>query len=210
MSEMNFPSNSQKSKAAAQPAKKQVKKVIQGEAIQRKKPLGRRIVETFTGDDMNSVGQYILFEVLLPAAKTMISDAASQGVERLLFGDSRPTRTPTSSGYKPGYTSYNSISSRVGRRDEPPRSLSRQARSTHDFGEFLLRDRVEAETVLDGMMAILEQYDVVTVSDFYSLVGISGEFTDEKWGWTDLRDARIHRAGSQGFALQLPPTAPID
>src|SRR5664279_3084609 len=88
---MNYKPNSHKTKDA--PTKeveqntKKLDRITTGEVIQRKKSLGRKISETFTGDDINSVWSYVLFEVIIPAAKTMISDAASQGVERMLFGE---------------------------------------------------------------------------------------------------------------------------
>src|SRR5690606_25223014 len=81
----NYPSNSNKNKerhATGGVGEKKIERVTTNEVVQRRKPLGRKIIENFTGDDVQSVGSYILMEVLLPAAKTMISDAASQGVER--------------------------------------------------------------------------------------------------------------------------------
>lgn len=206
----NYPSNSYKSREGgdtpAKPEKKVVEKVTTGEVVKRKKPLGRKIVESFTGDDVQSVGSYILMEVLLPAAKTMISDAASQGVERLLFGDSRPRSGSTRIG--PGYTNYNRMHS-SSRRDEPVRTISRSARASHDFGEVILQTRGEAEDVLDRLTALVDQYDIATVSDLYELVGITGQFTDDKWGWANLRGSNIRRV-RDGYLIELPRPEPID
>lgn len=204
----NYPSNSNTRKQAVGGSKseKVVERVTTNEVVQRKKPLGRKLVESFTGDDVGSVGHYILMEVLLPAAKTMISDAASQGVERLLFGDSRPRAGNTRVGG--GYTSYNRMYGGSTRRDEP-RTISRTARATHDFGEVILQTRGEAEDVLDRLSALVEQYDVATVSDLYELVGITGAFTDDKWGWADLRGSSIRRI-RDGYLVELPRPTPID
>src|SRR5450756_2723645 len=72
----------------------------------------------------------------------MISEAVSQGVERLMFGDIRPRATQ---GSRPGYTNY----SRAQPQSTPQRTMTRQARTTHDFSDIILESRGDAEDVLD-------------------------------------------------------------
>lgn len=201
---LNYQGNSNKKKATESKKPERLEKTISGKVVERKKPLGKRIAETFTGDDTRTVGQHILFEVILPAIKQLISDTVSQGIERLLFGESsRHSRTVT----RPGYNAYNRVTP-ASRRDEP-RSLSSRARATHDFNEIVLESRGEAEKVRDDLTACIDQFDVATVSDLYDLVGITGSFQDDKWGWYDLRDARITRV-REGYLLDLPKTQPIE
>lgn len=207
-----YPSNSYKEreKEAAQPAKK-VEKVISGKAVKRKIPLSRKIAETLTGDDAQTVGGYILFEVVIPAFKTLLSDVATQGVERLLFGDARPRQS--SYGRQSGgiRTNYDRMYQPAYRREEPrrPAHSPQRSRSSQEQGEIVVRTRNEAQDVLDALVMLLEQYDVVTVADMYETVGITGSFTDSQWGWTDLRDARIHRI-REGYLVAMPRPQPID
>ena len=207
----NYQSNSHKSKASAKdaPPEKKVDKIISGNAIARKKPLGRRIAETFTGEDVHSVGGYVLFEVMLPALKTMISDAASQGVERMLFGDSRPSSRAGVRSIN-GYTSYNRISQGTSSTGAlSSRALSSRARATHDFREIILESRGQAEVVMERLGDLISQYGVATVADLYELVGVTGSFTDDKWGWPDLRDSGIRRI-HEGYLLLLPAPTALD
>lgn len=202
-----YPGNSHVSKSEKATEKK-VERVTSGEVIQRKQSLGKRIAEAFAGDDMHSVGSYLLFEVALPALKTTISDMVSQGIERMLFGGGPARSTSTRQGAT--YTSYNRMytGGSIVRREEP-RTLSRQARANHDFREIILMSRGEAEQVIDQLQALIDQYDVATVSDLYQLVGISGTFAEEKWGWTDLRQAHVRRI-REGYLLDLPRPVPLD
>lgn len=207
----NYGSNSHKSKEEPKGEERQkVEKAITGQAVQRKKPLGKKIAETFTGDDMHSVGNYVLFDVILPAAKSMISDAASQGIERLMFGDSarRPSSGISRGGIK--HTSYNRMYS-PNREDRPtgPRTLSQRARASHDFGEVVLTTRGEAETILDRLGDLIDNYDVATVSDLYDLAGITGSFTDDKWGWSSLSGSSVSRI-REGYLLNLPSPTALD
>jgi hypothetical protein len=49
----------------------------------------------------------------------------------------------------------------------------------------------------------VSQYEQATVNDLYELVGVSGNFTDENYGWTDIRGAGITRIRG-GYLLDLP------
>lgn len=203
----NYPGNSHRAKeiVTEEPVvKPQLEKIIDSTAVERKKPLGRRIIDTFRGEDVNSVGGYVLFEVMLPAAKTMISDAVSQGIERLMFGDSSPRRSGVRTS---GYTPYNRYGAGPARPE--PRQISKSARANHEFNEIVLEDRGAAEKVLDRLTDLVDQYGEANVADLYQLVGMTGSFTDDKWGWTDLRGSGVRRI-REGYLLELPRPTPLD
>jgi hypothetical protein len=41
------------------------------------------------------------------------------------------------------------------------------------------------------------------------LVGITGNYTDNKYGWTDIRSASVNRT-RDGYALKLPKALPLN
>lgn len=207
-----FPSNShsKKEKPAGKEPKK-VERIVQGNVVHRKKSLGKRFAETFTGGDTQGVGSYILFDVMIPALKDLMADMTSQGVERMLFGDSAPRgRNRRHGGSRTNYSRMSGPLGRAGMADEPRRSISNRGRTTHDFGEVIIPSRVEADAVVEAMFDMLEQYDEVTVADFYTMADITPAFTDEKWGWTDLRGTRLERARGGGYIVNLPRPEPLD
>lgn len=203
----NYRGNSYASKAKAEkPVVEKVKlvQVTESVAIERKKGLGTKIKETFTGDDMNSVVQYVVLEVGVPALKTLVSDVVSQGIERLLFGGASPRVSR-----RGGYTSYNKMSSSNSTSASGRPQMSARARATHDFREIVLPERGDAEMTLDNLQAQIDEYGMATVEDLYSLVGITGNFQDSQWGWTDLRGSGIKRV-REGYLLELPRTTSLD
>lgn len=219
-----FPGNSQrripvKAEIKKEAPEKNVQKVVSGEAVQRKPSLGRRFKNLFLGGDSTSVKDYVLGEVLVPALKDTIADAVTGGIERMVFGDNvRPGRRG-GRGYSPGpgqAFNYAGISSRNSVpggafHNDPRQQLSRQARATHMPDEVIFPSRADAERVLREMFELLEQFEVVTVSDFLELSGISGNnYMDHKFGWSDLRGVQVHRVRGGGCVLGLPPTEPID
>lgn len=209
----DFPSNSynkiKKSpetvEESAEP-KPEVEKVVEGTVVRRKKPLSKRFKETFLGGDSENVWQYVLMDVLIPAAKDAIVDATSQGIERMIFGDVR-SRGGRSSRGSSSYTPYNRYSSNI--RKEEPRSISARGRAVHNFDEVVLPTRPEAEDVIERMYDIVSKYEVVSVADLYTLLGIKPNYTDQKWGWTDLRGLGATRVKG-GYLIDVPRPEPLD
>lgn len=217
----DFPSNNGTApKTPATPDKERppVKAVVTGTAIKKKRPLGSRIAEMFTGDDARSVGNYVVMDVLVPSAKNMISDAFTTFVERMLFGDGRGGGRPRSGGSSYGpYTPYNrsSSSSRSSSsagappwRTDDRREMSPRGRAMHDFREVIIDNRVEAGQVLDTLTEMISMYDVATVADYYEASNITPEYTDRQWGWTNLGEARIDRV-REGYLISMPPPVPL-
>jgi hypothetical protein len=212
MSDNEFPPNSHLSKEdrphrnadKIDPEKKVVKRVTRGKVIVRKKPLYRRFFEAFRPEDNVSFVEHIVLEVLVDGIRDAASDAASAAIENILGGGGGHRRRRRSGG---GYTSYNRMSEARPRnrrdRDDDRRSSRRDER-THDPREIILETRVECEEVLDNLIELASKYDAATRRDLYSMVGEPHTPVDEDWGWFDLRGARIHKIGRDGYLLDLP------
>ena len=55
----------------------------------------------------------------------------------------------------------------------------------------------------------MEEYDLVRVSDMFDLSGVTGSYTDNNYGWTDIRSAEIQRV-RDGYVIKMPRALPID
>lgn len=210
-----FPSNSKtirKETQQSNPEDRKLEKVIKGTVKKQKRGFGKRLAELFIEDDTKTVGSYIFYDVLIPAAKTMVCDIIGWGgfAERLLFSDRRGVRGGGRRGEvgRASYTSYGSYY-RQGDRDsrdrDRGRDISRAGRARHDFDEIVLETRGEAEEVLSHLVDLTLDYQQATVADLYDLVGIQSSYTDNKYGWTDLRSAGVTRV-RDGYLINLPRT----
>lgn len=204
-----FPPNSVRAKKESEaetPEDKKVESVVKGEVKRRKKPLGKRFQETFLGGDARGTAQYVLFAVLIPAAKEMLVEAGAKGVERLVYGEST-RRTMSRPAGNIQYNAYNRMQQAS---DRPPAAnMSRRARARHDFDEIIMQTRSEAEEVLERMYDLLSRYESVSVADLYELTGVQSAHTDQKWGWVELRGADVSRTRSGGYVLDLPEPVPL-
>lgn len=192
-----YKSNSHRSKEIEREEKK-VERVVNGKVKSKKK---NRFADTFISEDAASVKEYIIFDVLIPAAKNAISDMVTTGIQMMLYGEVRGTNK--SKGSKVSYSKYYDD-----RRDRDYDRRSR-TRSGYDYDEIILESRAEAEEVLNSMDDLLDRYGLVSVADLYDLVGITGNYTDNKYGWTSLRHASVQRL-RDGYLLKLPRAIPLD
>jgi hypothetical protein len=204
-----FPPNSESSKKG-KPDPKVVTPVVKSGAVRRRKSLRKQFSETFVGGDFRTAVRYVMFDVLLPAARDTIVEAGAQGIEKLIYGDARRSRGAT----RPytgdlGHIAYNRIATQNSRMPGPQRVLSRQARARHNFDEIVLDDRAEAEEVIDRLFDLVSRYESASVADLYELVGLSSSHTDHKWGWSDLHGAGVSRIRG-GYLLDLPEPEPLD
>jgi hypothetical protein len=207
MENSEFPSNSEKSKKGV-PDGKNISPVVSSGASKRKKSLRKQFKETFVAGDARTAIRYVLFDVLLPAAKDTVVEAGSQGIEKLIFGDSRrrgSTRPQTGPYGNIDYRRYSSGSRFSG----PERAISRESRARHNFDEVVLDERAEAEEVIDRLFDLVSRYEAATVADLYELVGLSSTHIDNKWGWTDLTGAGVTRVRG-GYLLDLPDPESLD
>jgi hypothetical protein len=208
-----FESNSKINKPSEPKAeRKPLNPVVTGPVIRKKKGLGSKLAETFSGDDAQTVGNYILFEVAVPALKNLIVDMITEGAERAFFPTSSGRRHSSGGSVRrtsggPAHTNYSSFSRgvEVTRADAPLVSRKRVT----DFDMFVISSRPEAEIVLDRLSELIRDFGLATVADLYDLLEIREQHTDRKWGWTDIRGAEIVRDHG-GYRLVLPDPKPID
>lgn len=196
-----YKSNSNKSKELAKKPEKNVQKVVSGTAKQRKKSEIRKFTDIFISEDVDSVKSYILLDVIVPSVKRAVSDVIKNGIDMLLYGET-DHRSSSSTASKVSYRSYYDKN-----KDHEPRQV--RNRMGYGYDDIVLEDRGEAQEVLDRMDELIATYGTVSVADMYDLVGITGSYTDNKYGWTDIRSARIVRI-RDGYVIKMPRALPLD
>ena len=141
-------------------------------------------------------------DVLIPAMKKAVSDIVTNGIDMILYGDERGSRRRAPSE-RVSYRGY------YDQRDD--RTIDRvRTRTGYSYDDIIVDNRGEAEEVLSRMDELIDQYGVVSVGDLYDLVGLTGNYTDQKYGWTNIRTAKPERLRDGGYVLKLPKALPID
>lgn len=205
MSMEDYKPNSHKSKEelTSNTPEKKIEKIISGTAKSKKKSDIRKLTDVFISEDVDSVKSYILMDVLVPAVKKAISDIVTNGIDMILYGESGGNAAKKSTASKVSYRSYYDSS-----KDRGVATATR-TKTGYSYDDVILDNRGEAEEVLSRMDELISTYGIVSVADFYDLVGITGNYTDNKYGWTNLASASVIRV-RDGYMIKLPKTLPLD
>lgn len=209
---MEYPSNSINKKPPVAPEAPRPQPIVTGNVVVRKPSFGKRLKDVFIGGDANTVWSYVALDILVPAIQDTLVDAVIGGVERAIYGGARGSSTVrrnrglSSSGGATGRIDYGAFSKQGDRyTSNQGRQLSQSARATLNFDELVLDTRTEAESVIEHLIMLIDQYQVATVRDLYDLCKVTNsDYTTQKWGWTDLRGATVERQRGGGYLLNLP------
>jgi hypothetical protein len=203
MSEVYKPNSNrfkeEQKKNADSTEKKKVEKVVRGKVKTKPKSGVSKLTDVFISEDAANVKSYIVMDVLVPAVKKAISDIVRDGIDMILYGEARGRKSSSSSSY----VSYRDYS----RRDDDRRRDSRRSGYSHE--DIILESRGEAEEVLTRMDELIDMYGTVSVADLYDLIGKSCAYTDNKYGWTNIRNAEPIRV-RDGYMLKLPKALPLN
>lgn len=182
--------------------KKEIAQVATGHV--KEKGFGEKAADAFFSEDTKNVKNYIIWDVIIPGIKNAIADVIVGGIEMALFGSSHTSRSRSLNRGGETHVSYrnyyrdNDGSSYSNRMDTRNRS------SRNSCNDIVLDNRGDVEEVILSMEELVHKYGEASVSDLYSLVGISSNFQDNKWGWRDTRDFGYARSG-RGYRLEFNP-----
>lgn len=198
----NLPDNSHKGREEKKqvPEGKRAEKVVRGK-VKTKKNEMRKLTDIFISEDVSSVKNYIVFDVLIPTFKKTIYDIVVNSLDISLFGGRGGSRRPVAD--RVSYNDYNGVSRRDSRSHGDNRTVS-----GYSYDDIVLETRGEAEAVLSRMDELMETYQIVRVADLYDLVGVTGNYTDNDYGWTNIRNASIERV-RDGYRIKMPRALPI-
>lgn len=193
-----YKSNSHKLKEEQKEfTKKRIEKVTSGRVETKKKSEIQKFANVFVSEDIDNVKSYILVDVLIPSIKKAISDIVTNGIDMILYGESKKNSTASKISYQKYYD---------GGKKEYHKA---KTITSYEYDELLFETRGDAESVLDAMNDIIEQYEVVSVADLYDLANVSiNNYAANKYGWTDVAGCRAVRV-SNGYILKLPKPTPL-
>lgn len=212
-------SNASKDIQPIQEERERIKKIATGRKV--KQSVGNKILSEFIADDIHDIGDYILKDVIFPAVKNAISDTITNGIDMLLFGQTRNHGgystnsvrriTPYSSLYS-GQSAVNRVTRLSEQQPQQPRGIGR-----YTYNDILIPftpeephnvTKAKAMEILARMRVYLDKYGVVSVGDLYDAVGELPDSIDQNWGWYDLSGAYIQNS-REGFILRMPKVESI-
>lgn len=183
----------------------------------KEKSIGKKLAETFVAEDVESVGVYIVKDVIVPAIKDIVFNSITQSLELIIFGGKTGSISKSRSN-KPYNSMYRGVS--YGGRSE------RLSSDIKDVAEISFGSRRLAQEVLNEMQIVMEsEYAAVSISDYVDIVervlreageDLSGFKPSRNWaydtkfGWTDLAGVRTQITRDGRYVLTLPKATRLE
>ncbi len=165
----------------------------------------KKFKNNFFAEDANTVKGQVFTSVIIPGIQRLLTDMVKTGVDILVYGGSRKDSRDS----RAGNISYSSYYSRNREPEYNKIPQSTYNKSAFSFNEVVLFDRGEAEEVLMSLREQIDRYGMVSVADFYDMVGQAAPYTANKHGWRDLDNVGIDRV-RDGFSINFPKATPLD
>lgn len=187
------------------------KAVVNSATKIKKKSMWEKIKEEFVSDDGKSIGDYIVLDILVPAAKNTIQSVVNNGIDMILYGGSAPRSNRNSyTNYPVNNASYRPYYER-NNQNRNDYSGTRPG-NVYDYSQVEFSSRADAEEVLFRMRELFSVYNypVVRVADYLEFSGLGSSFVDNNYGWTNLENVQVRRSRNGGYFLDLPRPMAID
>ena len=198
------------------------KMIAQGKTATIKKSFRRRFIETFIADDVTKedIREYIIKDVVVPAIQDAIMDGIN-GALSMMFGITiaragRAVKSSSGSGTKIQYRS--SFSSDKDK--EKSRSVGRRERRGDGYEIQMVSEEPKAQSILAHILEDINQYDQISVADYYDYFGKETDFTDNNYGWKSTNGIYIQRVPKgfvdengryrNGYAVVMPREVPLN
>ena len=193
MAEIKLPSNSITSGGEKKPEKK-FEKVTTGKVVTKEKNDIQKVASMFIAEDLKTVRDHILKDVAVPKLQDFFADLMIATINMIFHGDDRP-RSNYNNYAQPSRVSYNRYSNQ--------NNQQRPVMAQINYQDVIFSSRGDADEVLGQMSDAVASYGAVSVADFYDLVGMTANYTDNKYGWYDIRNAYVQPV-SGGYVIKLP------
>ena len=206
-----YPSNTlkERNKQAQKKEKPELKCVVSGKSKPVPQSFWSKVFVGIKPASGQTMKGFIFDEIVTPLIQRAVVEGVTGAINYLVKGDAYADRKNNNSFGK-SYINYNGISSGKSNANGNQYVYSGK-NSGMEIENVWFESRVDAQRVLDEMQNVIAGYDILTVNGFYDIIGRTNiiDPSNEKFGWSDLRNAYI-TASRGGWVIHLPHPMPID
>ena len=184
-------------------------KTIKGKAKKRELTFYEKVKRSFVKEDMQNIGDYIVFDILIPGVKKAVFDVVVGSLSQALGVPIRgyDSVVKTSRGYSGnnGERVYRNYSTNRSSNTVTSYGQDRTRFNRFQVSDIVFEYKEDAMSLLEQMTDICDQYGWFSVFDFYDKAGIieGNDHTNLQYGWHDVSGSTVSFNGS-GYVINLP------
>ena len=187
-----FPANSDRSKV-----EKSTESKVIAKATEKKNRTVYKALSDFVVSDIPEVWEHLVIDVVIPTAKSMLTDMVTQGIQSLLYGNSAPKT-------RGSYVTYGSRSTSSYTRASSPVTSRSQTRSVDRIRDLEFESAQDLRDMLAFIAEVFDDREVLTVAELKEAAGLKVSYVDDRWGWG--REANFRSVVDRGRQVLLVPS----
>lgn len=170
---------------------------LKGEVNKKSKGL----LGDFIQEDAKTIGKSIVDDILKPTIKDLIFNGFKTALEMALWGESTG-----------GYTSHGRTGNRVAGgstaydRMYTNRTPAVRVKPHNQYQPvpYTFDEMFDAQQVLAALSDRMDTYGCFSMADYYRCCRKPYDYTDNDWGWNDMRGIQIVHVAGGGWAIDFP------
>lgn len=180
-----------------------------------KKPTSRKLADIFISDQADTVGSFIVEEVIIPGVKDALLDILHGSIDRIFggtaYGGYNSKRRRDTYDDDASWRKYHDRSrgrSTYGYDDDDYDYKPRRRRSNEETVFSLnTNDRSKIHRVMERLTDIMRDQRYLSIYDVKTTIGFDAreiDPSDDDWGWDDIRDLRHYKDYKGKYIIELP------
>lgn len=167
---------------------------------------GKKFVDLFIAEDVDTAKGYVLTNFVVPGIKNGILEL----LRTMFYGRGGDGRS---------YTSFGSNVTRMywkGPNSVPTTSLKANSYTAiRDYDHIMVHSMTQANDIIEYLSDVMERYKKVSIANLYEAASdnehrIPIEPTDYKYGWISMRGFDIIPKGDGWYLIKTPRPVPLD
>lgn len=158
----------------------------------------RKLTSSFISEDARNIKSHLWSDVIVPGILRMVRDGVTNALDMAF---NLPSGNRSNVGSNESWRRYNNSS------NSSRNSVHVAAR--YQYKDVIFETRRDAMDTLEEMFHILDRYDSVSVSDYYDITRLPADYTDSKYGWTDLNGSDVIAYGNGTYTIKFPSVKPL-
>lgn len=176
--------------------KKEIKKITSANPV--KKNIVQRLIRTFIGEvKFSDALANARRDIVIPTLKNILSDASKSVIDSMIYGSGVPPYRSNNTNRKVSYGGYYSSNN--------PKPIPQITGGKGHVEKYYIENRNDAIYVLNELKNYIDIYGIVTIADYYEMIGVETKTHHHNWGWGifDLEGVTIS-SNSGGWVINLP------
>lgn len=176
--------------------------IVKEKAVKKELSFGQKLRGAFVKEDLTSIRDYVVFDIIVPSVKQSIFDTVT-GIVGQLLGVNISTRATR--GYSGGNDRPFKDYAKASRRGSVAHEKVQQY-DPYDVSDVIFKSKADALALLEEIIDICDTNGWYSVDRFYRRAGIpeiNNGYTNQAYGWHNVDGSEVV-AVHGGYIIDLP------